>query len=56
VDFQQRLRALARRCGYLAQRTQRPLDRTQRAASGPVGALRSQPDRSPPKERADGHR
>ncbi len=38
VDFQQRLRALARRCGYLAQRTQRPLDRTQRAASGPVAA------------------
>ena len=30
VDFQQRLRALARRCGYRTQRTQRPLDRTLR--------------------------
>ena len=55
VDFQQRLRALARRCGHLARRTQRPLGRTQRAARR-LGALMPQPDRSPPQERADGHR
>ena len=55
VDFQQRLRALARRCGHLARRAQRQLGRTQRVARR-VGALQPQPNRSQPQERADGHR